>query len=540
MEVEMKMVKSLLLGTAAGLVSVVGAQAADMPVKAAPVQYVKICSLYGDAFYYIPGTDTCIKFGGFIRVQAEYNAGAGGIPVGSGSGEGAQARYARDVTNDVNYRTRSALSVDVRQQTQYGVLRTYFRIGVQVTTPADNEAAGSVFWDRAFIQFAGFTVGKAQSFFDIAGGLGDINYHNTRVQGDTGAAGVTVWAYTAQFGNGFSGTVSAESPVGHNRFPVVDVNAPGFFAANAAAPGDTAFAIQTAANNGFRVPDIIGNLRVDQAWGYVGVSAAVHEASGAYYSPVAAVAAANGVDAVALGANLVNNGHPADRYGWAFAIGGRLNLAGGDLLGANACYTEGAVGYCTNITTGIQAYNASTSVGIGWLGDGVFGNGTQVELTRVWSAVAYYQHIWNPNWRTSLYGGYVNISYDQNAKNLINGSFGGTAAGFISVAQGAAARALCAPGVTSPPAGAPGFTQLAPALGNSCSPDFSFYELGTRTQWNPVPQLDIGLDLLYTRFNTAYKGPGIYATNLPRPTVFLMDDQSVWSAFFRWQRNFYP
>src|SRR5262249_50364674 len=118
MEVEMKMVKSLLLGTAAGLVSVVGAQAADMPVKAAPVQFVKICSLYGDGYYYIPGTDTCIKFGGFIRVQAEYNAGAGGIPVGSGSGESAQARLDRLSTNDVNYRTRSALSVDVRQQTQ--------------------------------------------------------------------------------------------------------------------------------------------------------------------------------------------------------------------------------------------------------------------------------------------------------------------------------------------------------------------------------------------------------------------------------------
>src|SRR5436190_18317336 len=65
MEVEMKMVKSLLLGTAAGLVAVAGAQAADMPVKAAPVQYVKICSLYGDGFYYIPGTDTCLKLGGY-------------------------------------------------------------------------------------------------------------------------------------------------------------------------------------------------------------------------------------------------------------------------------------------------------------------------------------------------------------------------------------------------------------------------------------------------------------------------------------------
>jgi Porin subfamily len=68
MEVEMTVMKSLLLGTAAGLVAVAGAQAADMPVKAAPVQFVKICSLYGDGFYYIPGTDTCLKMGGYLRV----------------------------------------------------------------------------------------------------------------------------------------------------------------------------------------------------------------------------------------------------------------------------------------------------------------------------------------------------------------------------------------------------------------------------------------------------------------------------------------
>ena len=67
----MKVVKSLLLGTAAGLLAVAGAQAADMPVKAKPVEYVKVCSLYGAGFYYIPGTDTCLKVGGYIRVQTE-------------------------------------------------------------------------------------------------------------------------------------------------------------------------------------------------------------------------------------------------------------------------------------------------------------------------------------------------------------------------------------------------------------------------------------------------------------------------------------
>src|SRR5262245_26490203 len=111
---EVEMLKSLLLGTAAGLVAVAGAQAADMPVKAAPVQYVKICSLYGDGFYYIPGTDTCLKMGGYLRVQAEYNMGGGGVVVGDSAGSMlTQGRFTRVDTNDINYRVRGAISWDV-------------------------------------------------------------------------------------------------------------------------------------------------------------------------------------------------------------------------------------------------------------------------------------------------------------------------------------------------------------------------------------------------------------------------------------------
>ena len=49
----MTLVKSLFLSSAATLVAVAGAQAADLPVKAKPVPYMKICSLYGVGFYYI-------------------------------------------------------------------------------------------------------------------------------------------------------------------------------------------------------------------------------------------------------------------------------------------------------------------------------------------------------------------------------------------------------------------------------------------------------------------------------------------------------
>ena len=504
----MHIVKNLLLGTAAGLVAVAGAQAADMPVKAKPVQYVKICSLYGDGFYYIPGTDTCIKMGGYLRVQAEYNMGGGGVPLGSGAAEAAQSRQTRDHTNDVNYRTRAAISWDVRQQTEYGTLRTYIRTGIQVTTPGDTEG-GAVFWDRAFMQFAGFTVGKTQSFFDLFTYGGGMSYHNVRTAGDTGAAGLTVWAYTAQFGNGFSGTLSAESPIGHNRSGVIDASQ-GSFAVNAGVTADNAFSSN--AGNGFRMPDVIANLRVDQAWGFAGVSVAIHDASGAYYGT----------------ANNVNNGHPADKLGWAFAVGGLVNLPGGDQAGINFAYSEGAAGYATNIGTGMQMYKASTSVGVGWLTDGVFDTGTEVQLTRVWSINAAYQHIWNPKWKTSWFGGYVNVSYNDTAKNIINSHLPGAA--------GTTPCGVPVAGAVFPPINIPVGTA------NSCSPNFSFFEVGSRTQWNPVPQLDIGLEVLYTHLNTAYKGaaPGIYPANGSRPAVALIDDQNIWSAMFRWQRNFYP
>src|SRR5881397_886676 len=83
-EASMTMMKSMLLSSASMLVAL-SAQAADLPMKAKPVEYVKICSLYGEGFYYIPGTDICLKIGGYVRSQAEYGSSNHGIVIGSGS-----------------------------------------------------------------------------------------------------------------------------------------------------------------------------------------------------------------------------------------------------------------------------------------------------------------------------------------------------------------------------------------------------------------------------------------------------------------------
>src|ERR1700680_2104362 len=123
MEVEMKMVKSLLLGTAAGFVAVAGAQAADMPVKAA-VQYVKICNLYGDGFYYLPGTNICVKLGGYVRFETAYWAGNSMTnwgPFGGNAGGGIY-NTRTDGGADWLHRNRAYISMDSREQTDYGVL----------------------------------------------------------------------------------------------------------------------------------------------------------------------------------------------------------------------------------------------------------------------------------------------------------------------------------------------------------------------------------------------------------------------------------
>src|SRR5579862_9190079 len=203
------MMKRILLGGAAAVLCTAAAQAADLPVKAKPVEYVKVCSLYGAGFWYVPGTDTCLKIGSYVRVQTDWNAEGGGIPLGmNDAGTETAGRQTRTDTSNLTFRTRASLSVDLRTQTEYGTLRSYLEVGAELTT--DNSAAANVpFFDRGFIQFAGFTAGKLRSYFDI-NSFAPYSYSNNRVSGDTGAAGIYGMAYTAQFGNGISASLSLE------------------------------------------------------------------------------------------------------------------------------------------------------------------------------------------------------------------------------------------------------------------------------------------------------------------------------------------
>ena len=479
-------VKSLLAGFAM-MLAASGAHAAGA------VEYVKVCSLYGEGFYYIPGTDTCLRIGGYVQSQTEYGSGSHGIVIGSGSLAG-DGRFTRG-TSEFAFSNRAVPSFDARTQTAYGTLRSFVRFRV-ASTGTSGAVSTEAFVERAFIQWAGFTFGRSQSFFDNVTFTDRYNYLNIRTAGDTKIDGSNLAAYTWELGNGISVNVSAEEPFSHFKAGTVDGSAVAF----------DLNGVTVTDNHGVRMPDWIGSLRINQAWGTAGISGAIHEVSAGYFGAT----------------NVTTSGHPDSKFGWAVSAGAELKLPYGDTFAVNAVYSEGAAGYATK--GGSWQIYGSNSVGVGWITDGIFDTGREIELTRVWSVNAAYQHIWTPVWRTSIYGGYVDVSYNDAAKRIINSHLPGAAA---SIQCGVAVAGAVWPSITLTGGGA----------GNSCTPNFSFFQVGTRTEFTPVRGFGLGLDVFYTHLNTAYKGVGTYPLNAPRPTTTILDDQNVLSAIFRVQRN---
>jgi Porin subfamily len=535
MEVEMKMVKSLLLGTAAGLVAVAGAQAADMPVKAAPVQYVKICSLYGDGFYYIPGTDICLKIGGYVRGEYFYNVGTSGTNLGFAGVSGMKDRFDGA---DFLMRTRAYAWFDSRQQTEYGTLRSYLQIGVNYDSPMNTNTNFSA--NRAFIQFAGFTIGTAQSFFDFYSAPASSYFGPP--SSDSGDSGWKVFAYTAQYGNGFSATFSFEEPRNSGTaFPqagVINTNLGNL------PLGVITLDIDRAKT---RFPDIVQNWRVDQAWGSAQLMVAAHDVSGGYYAAnnvtagtLAGLTTCSSPTAGFLGVGtgtLTGSeicGHPADKVGWAAGGGAKLNAYGGDYFQFQATYTQGALRYVA-FTPG-NAFSPNQfrgqELGYGFFSDAVFSNATgEVQLTTSWGINAAYDHLWLPNFRTSLYGSYMRVEYGSNANLAICSAQSSTNIGLSPFANPSAVG------------GAIAFTPLQ-VFNGTCSNSFNYWTAGSRTQYNFTPWFYVGFDVIYQKLDTASKDATVTYTalaNTAKPTaIYRVTDQDNYGLRIRVHRDIVP
>jgi Porin subfamily len=508
----MKMVKSLFLGTAAGLVAMTGAQAADLPVKAKPVQYVKICSLYGAGFYYIPGTDMCLKIGGYVRQQIDWNTNGNltaGPMVNNANSRG---------TQNFAERSRGYITADARNQTEYGTVRSYIAVGLSAsntTNAASNDTATNTIGfsaNRAFIQFAGFTFGLSQSYYDFFP-TPALSYFGGSIypSSDTGDAGRAVTAYTAQFGNGLSGTISLEAQrntaVFSGNGTAITFSAP----TSSGIVGSSVASLATNSQKAEQFPDVVANLRLDQAWGGAQVMAAIHDTSEAYYL------------------TSTTNGNPSDALGFAVGAGIKLNapmIGTGDYFDAQATYSNGATGFNhTNGGSYVFFNPGSTTVGAGVVTDNVVGgssaaNGTGNNLTTAWSVDAAYEHFWSKSYQTSVYGGYVKYMYNTQANNILCSAEG--------LGAGIGTAALANPG---------------------CNNNFAYYIIGSRSQWNVDSQTYLGVDIAYLGLQTANSGlfsnpmnasgTAALGANVPNATRTFAN-QGTFMGQFRIHRNFYP
>jgi len=533
----MTKMKGLLLGASAGLLTVASAQAADLPIKAKPVEYVKVCSLYGAGFFYVPGTDTCLKIGGYLRSDHVYGmANPGGYYMSSPAAQ--ETRTSGDM---YSYRARVNLTLDWRTQSDYGTIRAYAAIIAQQTmgdfavanfTAQTNGSAGIL---RAFLQFAGFTVGHAVSYYDFMNGA-DYGYLPSVWSTGTGVNGTDLIAYTWQIGNGFSASIDIEDSGNGQNSPLAAV--PGV--TNAGTPGTgrgkilintsigPTFAGNSITNDALRSmqPDMAANLRVDQAWGSAQIMAAMHQASAGYYTNFPGLT--GGAGSVPGGVAIF--GHPGEAWGYAVGAGAKFVnfILPKDMIEFQVNYCKGAMAYCLidGLYTNNFMFGRGNTFAMGYSVDGVFNNGSQIELTNAFSYAIGYQHYWNAQWRTSLVGGQTYTWYDNTAQGMLCGTAPGSAS---ALAQQSAFVALS------------GLSAGVPVNFN-CNPNSSQSALSTRTAWNPHPFLEIGLDLIWFHQHSANQGSVVALTAAgARPAgVYKIADQDGYAMVLRFQKNILP
>lgn len=270
---------------AAAAAAATSVQAADLPADIAPVDYVRINDAYGAGFFVLPGTETAIKIGGRVRVEARFTDLLD------------DEDYSRE-DNNHNFRSRANLRIDTRTQSELGLIRTY--MDFQYTSNSDSRDSAGVKLDKGYVQIGGFTFGLATSAFDLWTGELASNLFDRHLADDT------VWqaSYTHALGNGLTIAASIEDNADREQ---------GVFVGPAAD-------LNTAGNT---LPSFVAKVLLNQGWGYAGLSGAVTK-----------------VDASG------NRNSSEVGYAVAGAVGFNLDMiAPGDVINFQAAYADGAMAY---------------------------------------------------------------------------------------------------------------------------------------------------------------------------------------------------
>ncbi|MCT6871598.1 MAG: porin [Bartonella sp.] len=197
-------IKSLLLGSAAALVAVSGARAADVVVaEPEPVEYVRVCDAYGEGYFYIPGTETCMRISGYVRGEIK-------------GGDNVYARQRGDIDRDTYaWRTRATLRFHTASETELGTLRTFVELrsqwdqGAEFDKNGKNGDTASGQLRFAFIELGGLRVGLDESIFNHWTGYFG-NVVNDDILTPMAYTRTNVISYTFNADNGFSAILGLE------------------------------------------------------------------------------------------------------------------------------------------------------------------------------------------------------------------------------------------------------------------------------------------------------------------------------------------
>ena len=398
------MLNKTLLGSAAVIMTMVGAQAADLPSKkAAPATYVKICDAYGAGFFFIPGTDTCLKVGGYTRFEAQYTPTKDILKPTANGVAPLIGQYAKTEDNfGTEYRGR--IELDARTPTSMGVARSFISISGRGTSGLRGDKASytdgtvvtaasgdnkTIVAERAFVQWAGFTAGIATSNYAF---IPSTTYTANLWAGY--ANGQRQLAYTAVLGGGISATIAIEDKMMTN--------------------GDTG---STSLNNVDTANVLTGNVRIDQSWGFAVLHGMIGKNSfnnststfvDTTFGPLSQAAASAITATNNIGAGTTS----------AYAIGATAlynldMITKGDKVWLTANYTSGILGAVTSNPIGQPNVTSSGGRVFGgvlrndsnvvYLGNNTYAN------TKAWNVGAQALHYWDPKWRSYFTAAYVKV-----------------------------------------------------------------------------------------------------------------------------------